>query len=98
MPNEQYDKSTISGAARTYNGKKISNINGVTTINGRQYDNQWREIDGASTINRVASMIRQSMNGGASDVLEPNFDAARPETGEQLISFDPERSRMHHFF
>ena len=56
------------------------NINDVNTINEKQYDNQWREIDGASTTNGAASTISQLVNRGTSGVLEPKLDAARPET------------------
>ena len=44
------------------------------------YDSQWRHIDGDSTINGATSTISQSMNRGASGVLEPKFHASHPET------------------
>ena len=37
-------------------------------------------MNGASTINGAAYTISQSFNRGASDVLKPKFNAARPET------------------
>ena len=55
-------------------------INGVTTINGKQYDNQLGEIDGTSMTNVAGSMINQLVNRGTLDVLEPKIDASHPET------------------
>ena len=45
----------------------------TTTVNGEK-------IDGGSTINGAASPINQSMNRGASDILQPKFHAAHPKT------------------
>ena len=70
-PNKHYDEPTNSTAAPTYNREKFFDINGVTTINERRYDNQLRTIDGASTINGAASTISQLTNQGVSDV--PKF-------------------------
>ena len=49
-------------------------------VPNKHYDSQWRKMDGDSTINGAASTISQSVNRGASDVLEPKFHAAHPET------------------
>ena len=80
VPNKHCDKPTIIGATPTYDRKEFLDINGVTTINARRYDNHWREIDGASTTNGAASTIGQLDNRGTLTVLEQTFDAARPET------------------
>ena len=46
----------------------------------KNYDSQWRKIDGDSTISGAALTISQSRNRGASDVLEQEFHAAHQET------------------
>ena len=80
VPNKHCDKPTIIGATPTYDRKEICDINGVTTINARGYDNQWWVIDGVSMTNGAASTISQLVNRGASDVPEQKFNAARQET------------------
>ena len=49
-------------------------------VPNKNYDSQWIKIEGDSTSSKAATTIGQSMNRGASDVLQPKFDAARSET------------------
>ena len=76
-----YDsKWNYIGTPSSYEKRKIFDINSGTTINGPRYGNQWRRVLGAFTTNGAASTISQSMNQGATYVLEPTFHAAHPET------------------
>ena len=74
MPNKHYDSQWRKVPNNHYDESKNSGA-------APTYD--WRHhfgMGGNSTISGAASTISQSVNRGASDVLEPKFDAAHPET------------------